>query len=130
MNKNVYLGARILLGLTFVVFGLNGFLNFIPLPPIEDESAKAFMGGLAATGYFFPFMKAIEVICGLLLLSGFYVPLALAVLAPIIINIVLYHRILAGGPPLDILFLALELILVWGYQAAYKPMLAKKVNPK
>lgn len=128
--KNVYLGARILLGLLFFVFGLNGFLNFIPAPPMEDPVVLAFMGGLMGTGYFFPFLKAIEVLCGLALLSGFYVPLALVVLAPITLNIVLFHRVVAGGPPMDLFILALHLTLAWGYQAAYKPMLAKKVNPK
>lgn len=128
--KNVYLGSRILLGLIFVIFGLNGFLNFIPLPPPEDEAVKAFMGGLMATGYFFPFLKAVEILCGAALLAGFYVPLALVVLAPIAINIFMFHRLMAGGPPMDVLIVVLMGILAWGYQAAYKPLLAKKVNPK
>ena len=52
MQSKIHLGARLLLGLIFVVFGLNGFLMFIPVPPPESEAAKAFMGGLFQAGYF------------------------------------------------------------------------------
>ena len=130
MNKHVYTGARILLGLIFFVFGLNGFLNFIPQPPMEDPTVLAFMGGLMGSGYFFPVLKATEVICGALLLANWYVPLALVILAPITLNIVLFHRILMPGPPLDLVMLVLHGLLGWGYQAAYKPLFMKKSTPK
>jgi hypothetical protein len=116
--------ARLLLGAIFTVFGLNGFLHFIPVPPPEG-SALAFMSGLAASGYFFPFLKATEVITGVLLLSGRLVPLALTVLAPIVLNIVLFHALLApAGMGLTALVLALELYLAWSYRDAFRPMLA------
>lgn len=131
MNKHVYTGARVLLGLIFLVFGLNGFLNFIPQPPMDEfPGAMAYMGGLAGSGYFFPVLKATEVICGLLLLANWYVPLVLVILAPIVLQIVLFHRLLLPGPPLDLLMLVLGCVLAWGHQASYKPLFAKKSVPK
>ncbi|MEW6058018.1 MAG: DoxX family protein [Bdellovibrionota bacterium] len=112
--------ARILLGLIFFVFGLNGFLNFIPVPPNLPEKLQAFTTGLMATGYFFPFLKATEVICGLLLLIGAFVPLALVVLAPIIINIFFVHLFLApSGMPMALLIGALEIYLAF-FASPYK----------
>ena len=86
--------ARILLGSIFVVFGLNGFFHFLPQPPAPPR-AMAFGGALAATGYFFPLLKATEVTAGALLLAGF-VPIALTLLAlvcaaPVIASYVAYY---------------------------------------
>ena len=90
--------SRYILGLIFFVFGLNGFFNFLPPPPMP-EPAMAFFGGLAAAPYFFPLLKGLEVIAGLMLLTNKYVSLSLALLAPIVVNIFLYHITLdlAGG---------------------------------
>ena len=111
--KKLPLIARILLGLIFFVFGLNGFFNFLPAPPMPDKAA-AFAGGLMASGYFFPFLKATEVLCGALLLAGAMVPLALVVLAPIIVNIILFHGFLApSGLPLALVIAALEAYLAF-----------------
>jgi len=82
--------VRILLGLIFFVMDLNGFFHFIPQPPMGEEAAK-FMMGLASSGYFFPFLKTFETISGALLLAGIYVPLALIILSPIVINKFLFH---------------------------------------
>jgi putative oxidoreductase len=121
------LGARILLGLIFFVFGLNGFLNFLPMPTDMPEKAQAFTGGLFQAGYFFPFLKATEVVCGLLLLSGFFVPLALVILAPVSLNIFLFHIILApAGAPVAIAIVLLNAFLGWTYMDRYKPMLKSK----
>jgi putative oxidoreductase len=112
--------ARILLGLIFFVFGLNGFLNFIPVPPNLPEKLQAFTTGLMASGYFFPFLKGTEVACGLLLLIGAFVPLALVVLAPIILNILLVHAFLApSGLPLALVICALEIYLAF-FASPYK----------
>lgn len=114
--------ARILLGLIFFVFGLNGFLNFIPMPTEIPENMKTFMAGMQATGYFFPFLKGTEVICGALLLSGAFVPLALVVLAPIIINIFLVHVFMdTSGLPMAIFIGALEIYLAFCSQP-YSPI--------
>ncbi len=117
--------ARILLGLMFFVFGLNGFLNFIPMPTDIPEKMQTFSGGLMASGYFFPLLKGTEVICGLLLLIGAYVPLALVVLAPIILNIFLVHAFLApSGLPLALLLGALEIYLAF-FASPYKEVIGQ-----
>lgn len=115
--------ARILLGLVFLVFGLNGFLQFIPQPPMTGAAAQ-FMGGLAASGYFFPFMMAIQTLAGVALLAGRFVPLTLTVLAPIVVNIVLFHIFLAPmGLPLALLVLGLEVFLAWSHGGALRSVL-------
>ncbi len=114
--------ARLLLGLIFFVFGLNGFLNFLPAPPMP-EAAGAFAGALAATGYMFPLIKGIEVLVGLLLLSNKFVPLALLLLAPITVNIVLFHAVLApAGLVLPIIIVLLHVYLASTHKAVYKPL--------
>src|SRR6188768_3359686 len=82
--------ARILLGLVFFVFGLNGFLHFLPQPPMSGPPAD-FIGALFVSGYMFPLIKGTEVIASILLLTNRFVPLALAVLAPVVVNIVAFH---------------------------------------
>lgn len=121
MKKSV-LVARIILGLIFFVFGLNGFFNFIPVPPNMPEKLMAFMNGLMASGYFFPLLKGTEVVCGLLLLIGAFVPLALIVLAPIILNIIMVHTVLdTSGLPVAIIIAALEIYLAF-FAEPYAPI--------
>lgn len=119
----VPVASRILLGALFIVFGANFFFQFLAMPAPEGAAAQAFMGGLFQTGYFFPFMKAVEVIAGLALVTGLFAPLALVVLAPIVLNIVLYHRFLAPGGPLDLVLLVLLVVAAYGYRNAYRPLL-------
>ena len=126
MNTKVITAARILLGLIYFVFGLNFFFQLIPVSPPESETAKNFMAGLFQAGYFFPFMKTIEITAGAMLLVNFYTPLALLLLAPITLNIVLYHRILAGGPPMDLVMVATSLVLAWSYRKVYAPIFVKQ----
>jgi uncharacterized membrane protein YphA (DoxX/SURF4 family) len=121
--------ARILLGLAFTVFGLNGFLHFLPQPPMSP-GAGAFFGGIVTGGWFLPLLKGIEVIAGVALLLNVFPTLALAVLAPIVVNIVAFHVFLApGGLGLALVLLALELYLAWSYRHAYAPMLRVRVQP-
>jgi putative oxidoreductase len=82
--------ARILLGLIFFVFGLNGFLHFMPMGPMPTGDAGQFIGAMFHSHYIF-FVSAIQVIGGALMLAGRYVPLALIILGPVIVNILLYH---------------------------------------
>ena len=118
--------ARLLLGLVFLVFGLNGFLHFIPNMPMPD-AAVAFFGALAATGYMMPLLFTTQVVGGVLLLSGMYVPLGLALLAPVIVNIFLFHLFLApGGLVIAIIVAAIELFLAWRYSNAFSGMLRAK----
>jgi uncharacterized membrane protein YphA (DoxX/SURF4 family) len=122
--------ARVLLGTVFFVFGLNGFLHFLPQPPMTG-SAATFMGGLAAAGYMFPLLKGTEVLAATLLLSGRFVPLALAVLAPVLINIAAFHLFLApGGIGMAIVLIGLEVYLGFAYRDAFAPMLRSRVTPR
>jgi len=123
--------ARYLMGLMFVVFGMNGFLNFIPPPPPESmpEGAVAFSAALTKTGYMLPLIKGTEVLAGVMLLANRFVPLALALLAPVVVNIVAFHAFLAPvGMVMTLVVLALEVYLAWSYRAAYRPMLAMHVK--
>jgi uncharacterized membrane protein YphA (DoxX/SURF4 family) len=116
--------ARLVLGLIFFVFGLNGFLNFIPQPPHEGQ-ALAFLVGLGQSGYFFPLLKGTEVLLGLALLANRWVPLALTVLAPITVNILAFHLFLEPqGLEIALLVLGLNVGLARYYRAAYRSLLA------
>ncbi len=129
LSSKVSTASRIFLGLAFLVFGLNGFLHFLPMPP-APERAGAFLGALAATGYMFPLIKGTEVLAGVLLLSGRFVPLALALLAPVLVNIVAYHLVLApAGAALPLVLTATELYLAYAYRGAFKPMLGASAQP-
>lgn len=86
----VTLIARILLGLMFIVFGLNGFLGFLNMGPMPTGLAGQFMGALIQSHYFWV-VAALQVIGGVLVLVNRYVPLGLVLLGPVIVNILLYH---------------------------------------
>jgi hypothetical protein len=121
--------ARVLLGLTFFVFGLDGFLHFIPQPDPSSmpQGAVAFAGALMGTGYMFQLIKGTEVLVGALLLANRFVPLALALIAPVVVNIVLFNAILApAGTPIAIVVAALHIFLAWTQRRAYRPMLAAR----
>lgn len=120
--------ARYVLGLIFLIFGLNGFLNFLPQPPLP-ESALGFLGGLASAGYFFPVLKGTEVISGILLLTGIAAPLALVILAPISIQIFLFHAFLTPGLSnlaLPLVIVALHITSAIAYWPLYRPLFAKR----
>lgn len=113
---------RSLLGLTFLVFGLNKFFHFIPNPP-EPPAAMEFFGALFKTGYFFPLLATTEVISGALLLTGMMVPVALVLLAPVIVNIFFFHVFLApDGLPIVAVLVVLEVVLAWMYRSAFAPL--------
>jgi len=120
--------VRTLLGLTFFVFGLNGFLHFLPQPPMP-AAAGGFVGGLASAPYFFPLLKGVEVAAGALLLSNRFVPLALTVLAPVVVNIVAFHVFLAPSPVMVAFLLASEIYLAWVYRSAFRGVLASRNAP-
>ena len=92
--KTAFTIARFLIGLMFVVFGLNGFLHFIPQPPPPAGLAGQFLGALAGSHYFVPIF-ALQLTAGLLFLLNRYVPLALTIIAPVIVNILLFHALMA-----------------------------------
>ena len=122
--------ARLVLGLLFAVFGLNGFLGFIPQPPHGGE-AGAFLGALAATGYMFPLIKGTELMAGLLLLSNRAVPFALTLLAPVVVNILAFHAFLEPATfAIPLVALALGLYLAWTERAAYAPLFASRSSER
>ncbi len=122
--KTVILILRLLLGLVFLVFGLNGFLHFIPNMPMPSP-AMSFFGALAATGYMVNLIFVTQIIGGILLLIGFAVPFALTILAPVIVNIFFFHLYLApAGLPVAIIVCLIEIILVWDRRASFGPLFA------
>jgi putative oxidoreductase len=120
--KIAVLIARVLLGLIFVVFGLNFFFHFIPMAqPAMSKEASAFSGGLWGSGYFFQYMKVIEILSGLFLLVNRYTAFFLLVLLPISLNIFLFHAILApAGVPVGAAVIVLNLFLCIAYIKYYK----------
>ena len=123
--------ARVLLGLCFFTFGLDGFLNFIPKPDPSTmpPGSVAFAGALMQTGYMFKLIKGTEVVAGALLLANRFAPLALALLAPVVVNIVLFHAFLApSGLAIALVVAALHLFLAWTHRRAYRPMLTARAS--
>lgn len=120
--------VRVILGLFFTVFGLNGFLNFMPVPEVSP-AAEAFLGALAVTGYMFPLIKATELVAGLMLLSGRLVPLSLILLAPVTINILFFHTVLDPKPAMPILIIAAQLYLAYAYRSSYAGVLQANASP-
>jgi len=126
--KFAIMGARVVLGLIFTVFGLNGFFQFMPAPEM-NESMGAFMGALAGTGYFMIVVKIVEVTSGLMILTGRFLPLGLVLLAPVSVNILLVHVFLdQGGLPMAVVIILLQLFLAWAYRDNYRGVL--EANPR
>ena len=125
--KTTTLIARYLLGIIFVVFSLNMWLRFIPVPPPEEgTAAAAFMGAIYGSGYL-SVVKILELMGGILLLSGRFVNLALAILGPILVNIALYHIFLVkGGFPMAILVCILAIVALAGRRDFLKHLLESK----
>src|SRR3982074_908334 len=114
--KILVLIARLLLGLIFVVLGLNGFLNFLSMGPMPTGLAGQFIGALILSHYYWV-VAVLQIAGGLLLLSNRFVPLALVLLGPVIVNILLYHLFLnpAGIGP-AILVTILWFIVFYGHR--------------
>ncbi len=126
--KFAIVGARVVLGLIFVVFGLNGFFHFIPTPEMS-EGAGSLMGALLATGYFMMLVKLVEVVSGLMILTGRFLPLGLILLAPVSVHILLFHVFLdRAGLPMAIVIVVLQLFLAWAYRDSFGGVL--QANPK
>ncbi len=114
--------ARMMLGLLFTVFGLNGFLHFIPMP-MPTGLAGQYIGALFQSHYL-TVVVAIEIVTGVLLLLNRYVPLALTLIAPVIVNIVLYHVLLEpSGLPLAIVATVLWVLAAANVRSAFLGLL-------
>jgi uncharacterized membrane protein YphA (DoxX/SURF4 family) len=124
--KTVSIIARYLLGLQFTVFGLNGFLHFIPQPPPPNPLALQFLGAVIAS-HFAAFFFALQVLGGLLLLFGFFVPLALTVLAAELYNILAFHLTMAPASIPPALVACVLWILVFSqYRESFKGIFSAK----
>jgi hypothetical protein len=116
------------MGLPLAIFGLNAFLNFIPPPSTPlPEGAAAFAGALFQSGYMMPLIGATQLIVGVLLLVNRFVPLALVLFAPFMVNSLAFHLVLErSGLPMAAIFLGLELYLAWCYRGSYRSMLVAR----
>src|ERR1700688_4186636 len=118
--------ARYLLGLIFTVVGLNGFLNFLPQPPPPNPLAIQFLFSVSES-HFAAFFFAIQVLGGLLLLSGYFVPLALTLLAAELYNILAFHLTLAPSTiPPALLASVLWVLVFLHYRESFKGIFSAK----
>ena len=124
--KILTLIARLLLGLIFVVFGLNGFLNFISMGPMPSGLAGQFIGALALSHYYWV-VAALQVAGGALLLVNRFVPLGLVLLGPVIVNIVLYHVFLnPSGIALAVVVVILWFIVFYGHRQYFSGIFVRR----
>lgn len=119
-EKSVAIFCRIVLGTIFLTYGLDGFTHFLPhLPP--SSSGARFLQALQESGYFYQFLKGVETLCGLLIIGNAFVPLALLVLSPIIVNILLYGIFLDPRTLyVPAIILACAGYLFWYYRDLFK----------
>lgn len=118
--------VRTLVGLLFVFSSVTFLTGLIQPPPLEG-AIKTFNEGLAASGYFFTLLKITELVCGILLIAGRFVPLALVILSPIVINIFMVHLMMAPeGMPIAIFLVAAFIFLAYCYRNAFAPLLTPK----
>ena len=111
--------ARYLLALIFIVFGLNGFLHFIPQPPPPSELAKQYFTVMFASHYLL-FVFGLQLIAGVLFLFPRTVPLALTIIGPVIVNILLFHALMdPGGIVPGLVVTALWFVIFWQFRAAF-----------
>lgn len=130
MKSKITLIARILFGLIFFASGLVGLLKVAPVPPDLPERLVTFNAGMEATGYFMFLLKLTETVCGLAVLVGWFVPLALVILAPVVLNIFLVHAFMApSGLPLAIILGFLLTYLAFfaePYTSQIRPLFRRK----
>ncbi|MEM7435404.1 MAG: DoxX family membrane protein [Myxococcota bacterium] len=127
--KFAIIGARVVLGLIFVVFGLNGFFHFIE-PPESNEAMTTFMTALFGTGYFMNLVKGVEVVSGLMILFGRWLPLGLILLAPVSVHILAAHIYLdQAGLPMAIVIIVLQLFLAFAYRDSFSGILEAGAEP-
>jgi putative oxidoreductase len=120
--------ARILLGVVFVVFGLNGFLQFLPMGPMPSGAAGQFLGALLASHYA-QVVSFFQIAGGLLLLVNRYVPLGLMLLGPVIVNILLFHLLMQhAGLPLAVVVVILWAIVALRHKRNFAGLFAQRAE--
>jgi uncharacterized membrane protein YphA (DoxX/SURF4 family) len=123
---SIALIARLILGLPLVVFGLNGFLHYFE-PPVElPVAGMAFLEALEATGYMLPLVSGTEVLSGVMILTGLFLPLGLTLIAPVLVNIVSFHVYLDDpkNGAVGYVMTLCALILAWSYRSSFAGVLA------
>ena len=122
--------VRVLMGLGFTIFGLNGFLHFMPEPKQQmSEAATALMTGFAKSGYVLPLVSGTQLIVGILLLTNLFVPLALVLIMPVLVNILAFHIFVQPGILPGAILTAFELFLAWSYRDYYRAVLSPRARP-
>lgn len=127
--KWVILAARLVLGLGFVVFGVQHFKPFLKFdpPPMTEAMQNLFMA-FSSTG-FLDVVKILEIIGGALVLTGIFLPLGLVILTPILVNIFLIDMLFMGKPGLGTALLVIDLFLIWAYRSYFKPLFTLRARP-
>src|SRR5215213_10946574 len=125
MKKAVII-VRVLMGLLFLFASIPVLLNLFPPPELTGKT-KIFMEGVGASGYLFPLIKITELLCGIAFVSGFFVPLATVVIAPIIVNIFFTHLFIdTAGLPVAIALVLANIFLAYANWNKFKPLLEAK----
>ncbi|PWK78732.1 DoxX-like protein [Mucilaginibacter oryzae] len=127
--KTTVLISRVLLGVIYLIFGLDYFFKFIPYQPLHPGKTGAFVAGLKGVGYFYPMIKSIQIAGGLSLMFNRYAPFAAVVLFPISLNVLLFHTILVpSGWLMGVTLMVPNVLLGFGYRKYYKPMFTMKAS--
>jgi putative oxidoreductase len=119
--------SRYLMGLIFVFFGLNGLLQFIPMPPIAGIAGQ-FVGALFLSHYLIPIML-VQLFAGILLIANRFVPLALTLLGPVIVNIFFFHAFMdPGGLPKAAVVILLWFLVAYSVRSAFAGILQQRAD--
>jgi len=119
---------RTLMGLLFIFSSAVYFLNLVPVPEMTG-TIKTFNDGLMAAPYFMTLLKTTELVCGILLVTGYFVPLALILIAPVIVNIFFVHATMAPeGLPIAIIVVLIEAFLGYAYRKSYAPLFVPRAS--
>ena len=126
LSRYAQIAGRLAMGVLFATCGLDKFLHFLPMPStLPPEGAMALGLAFMKSGYLFPLIAGTELAGGLLLVANRCVPFALVLLAPVVVNIVAFHAVLApDGLGLAIVLVIVLGLLAWSHRAAYRPLFA------
>jgi hypothetical protein len=129
--KYAIIAARVLMGLGFTVFGANIIHPFLPMPPMDPESLPMKFGAIMGPTHWMQVVGAFQVAGGLLVLAGRTAPLGLALLAPVLVNILCFHLLLEHGSGIapGLVFSALELFLIYAYRGYFAPLFTTRAEP-
>lgn len=120
--------VRTLIGFLFIFASVAYFFDLVQVPEMVGP-IKTFNEGLAASGYFMTLLKITELICGIALVTGYFTPLILVILAPIVVNILFVHTLLdRSGLPVAIVLVLAEIFLAYAYRKSYAPLFVPRAS--